>query len=95
MNAYELSSKRFEEYSDEELIKLSELVKTLNIGKKENLDNYLNKKDKEIIPILIALRELAKYNILFVVKTIRYELLELAKDKKIDNIFNKKLKDVI
>jgi len=53
------------------------------------LEEYLEHKNKKIIPILIALRELAKYNVLFIVKDIREELLIMVKKKKIKNIFDR------
>jgi hypothetical protein len=91
LNAYELKEKRFSEYSDKELKKLSNLVKNLEIKNKIPLESYLKKKDKKPIPILIALRELAKYNILKIVAEIREQLLKTNKA----NIFNKSYKEII
>jgi len=88
LNAYELSSKRFSEYSDKELVKLQKLVKNIKIKDKIKLEKYLEQKNKKIIPILIALRELAKYNVLFVVNEIREELLKCQKQNNLRNIFN-------
>ena len=91
LNAYELSSKRFEEYSDKELLKIAKLAENLEIKKeKVELEECLkqNQKQKEIIPILIALRELAKYDTLFIVREIRRELLKIQKEKRIKNIFS-------
>ena len=47
------------------------------------------------MPVLLTLRELAKYKILFIVKEIRFELLRLARLKKIDNIFDKIYSEIL
>jgi len=91
LNAYELSSKRFEEYSDEELMKIARLTKNIKINKIK-LEDYT---DKKVIPVLIALRELAKYNILFIVKEIRYKLLRIAKKNNIKNVFDESYSKII
>lgn len=97
LNAYELSSKRFEEYDSSELASLAKLVadfKTEKIEAKIPLETYINSGAKDKSPILIALRELAKYHTLFLVRAIRYELLRLAQQKHIKNIFEKSYEEI-
>lgn len=95
LNAYELSSKRFEEYTAEELRPIAKLVSNFKIKEKTSLEKYISSPFEDVTPILIALRELAKYKILFLVKSIRYELLGIAKDNNIDNIFDKHFSQII
>jgi hypothetical protein len=89
LNAYELASKRFEEYNHSDLLSLAKLASRINVQKKIELEEYINSKSKDKTSILIALRELAKYNILYVIRVIRYQLLELAKEEGIKDIFNR------
>lgn len=51
-------------------------------------------RQKDAIPILIALRELAKYDALFIIQEIRKELLKIQEEKHIKNIFSKLLSDI-
>ncbi len=85
LNPYELSSKRFEEYTKKELMKIANLARDFKMKKNMRIGEYLHKKNK--IPILITIRELAKYKILFIIREIRYMLLMIKKDFKID-VFN-------
>lgn len=94
LNAYELSSRRFEEYSYQELVSIAQLVSNFKIREKIPLEEYMNSNSKKEIAVLIALRELAKYNILFLIRDIRYELLQLARDNGIQNIFNKSYEEI-
>ena len=87
LNAYELQEKRFFEYSDEMFKKIVHLAAKNKINKNITLDQYINKPNKEIIPILICLRELAKYHSLRIVANIRFEVLKLAEEKKIEDVF--------
>lgn len=95
LNAYELSAKRFEEYSTEELKQIAKLASKIEIKNKIELEECLEKKPDDAIPILIALRELAKYQTLFLVRGLRYELKKLAKKKAVEDIFNKSYQEVI
>ncbi|MEE9525352.1 MAG: hypothetical protein V3V78_01975 [Candidatus Woesearchaeota archaeon] len=95
LNAYELSSKRFEEYSSKELLSIAKLVSKFNFKKKIEIENYIKSKPKDKIPILIALRELGKYNSLLIIKEIRYELLKIAKEKGIKDIFSRSYAEII
>ena len=95
LNAYELSSKRFEEYSEKELMAIAKLAAGLEIKEKTPLEEYMATNPKNKIPILIALRELAKYKVLLVVKEIRYALLDMAKKEKIENIFDKTYEELV
>lgn len=95
LNPYELSSKRFEEYSYQELLAISNLVSNFNIKKKVELQEYMESKLKKRIPTLIALRELAKYHILFIVRDLRYELLNLAEKNGVQNIFDKSFDEIV
>lgn len=88
LNAFELSSKRFEEYSDEELSHIAILVYQFPERDKASLDEAINSANPDIPSILVSLRELGKYNSLFPLKWIRYELLGLQRAGKIEDIFN-------
>ncbi|MBL7157096.1 MAG: hypothetical protein ISS92_02910 [Candidatus Omnitrophica bacterium] len=94
LNAYELSSRRFEEYSHDELLSLAKLAGKVPEHKKTTLDEYLSLPPSDILPVLIALRELAKYRILFVVRDIRGELLNISKEKNIPDIFSKTFSEI-
>jgi len=98
LNAYELSSKRFEEYTEKELLSIAELVSNIEIKDKMELEEqiHLKKNNKEKkISILIALRELAKYNVLFIIRNLRYRLLEIEKEHNIKDIFSKSYDEII
>jgi hypothetical protein len=89
LNAFELSSKRFEEYSEKELRKVAKFAANLNISKQMELETFIHNHPKDMAPVLIALRELSKYKILCVVRDLRYTLLQMAKERKIKDIFSK------
>ena len=95
LNAYELSSQRFEEYSDSDLLKIARFVSNFVVNKKTGLKEYISNGVKQITPVLIALRELAKYNSLFIIRDIRYELLRIAQEKRIENIFDMPYDEII
>jgi len=78
LNVYELSSRRFEEYSDAELKKIAKLASSIKLSDKKDLGEVIESDEKNKIPVLIALRELGKYNILFIVREIRRELLRVG-----------------
>ena len=75
LNAYELKEKRFSEYDDDLLKKIAYLAAQNKINKSITLREYINSPNKEVAPILICLRELAKYQSLKIVANIRFELL--------------------
>ncbi|MBT3464729.1 hypothetical protein HN451_07075, partial [archaeon] len=88
LNPYELSEKRFEEYSKKELMKLASLSKNFELNKNIKLDDYIKKKKKDNFSILVGLRELGKYKALLIIKEIRNILLNIEKEKNINNIFS-------
>jgi len=88
LNPYELSSKRFSEYSDRELMEIAKLAANINHPKKTSFNRYLKLNNKNISPILIYLRELAKYKALFLVSSIRQNLLTCQRLNKINNVFD-------
>jgi len=92
INAYELRSKRFEEYTEEELRKIAKLVSKFDIKEKSSLEQSIDKKD--ISSILISLRELAKYKVLFIIRDIRKELLRIQEKKNIKDIFDMSYRDL-
>lgn len=94
LNAYELSEKRFREYDEEQLQRIAYLASGNKINKSIKLDNYLKISNKKIISVLICLRELAKYNSLKIVSEIRFELLGLAKERGVENIFDYNLDEI-
>ena len=95
LNAYELSSKRFEEYTSSELLELARLGSNINIKEKPLLKDQISKHTEKKTPILLALRELAKYKVLFIVRDIRHELLKLAELHCIQNIFGMNLEEIL
>jgi len=74
INPYELTSKRFDEYSNNELMKIAQIASKISVGKKKTLDEHM--KEKNTVSILIGLREYGKYVALQIVKEIRKELLK-------------------
>ncbi len=89
INPYEFSSKRFREYKKIELLKIARLTINLKKQKKQELKEYLKRKNINNYAVLISLKELAKYKILFLVAEIRNVLQEISIDYKINNIFNR------
>ena len=68
LNAYEVESKRFEEYTEHELMKIAKLAIHIPVKKKISYEDY---SEKRKVPVLLYLRELAKYKILLLIKEIR------------------------
>jgi len=94
-NSFELSSRRFSEYSKNELMNLAKYAKNFKTSKKIQLGEYIKKKRKNLFPVYSAMREELKYRALFNVSNLRFELLRLSKEKKIDDIFQIDYKDLI
>ncbi len=94
LNAYELSSRRFEEYSYEELVSIARIASNFEIKEKIPLEDYMSSDSKREIPILIALRELAKYKIIFLVRDIRYGLLQFAQANGIQDMCSKSFEEI-
>lgn len=96
LNPYELSSRRFSEYSEEELVKIGKLAALLNISKSKELadaiENNSSGAGKE--SILICLRELGKHRALQIVDRIRTELLRIQKEELIPDIFSMSFKEL-
>jgi len=88
LNAFELSSRRFSEYAPNELMNLAKFSRDFKLKKDIKLDKYIKTKGKNLFAVYSALREELRYCALFVVNDLRFELLKLAKAKKIKNIFN-------
>ena len=93
LNSYELSYPRFKEYRDSEILKLVKLAKKITISKKITLEDYIKSNKNEVMPILVALRELGKYNVLFIIDALRNKLLGISKLRKTNNIFNLSIRD--
>jgi len=95
LNAYELSEKRFEEYTSQELKTLAKFAPILQPEMKVSFGEYLASPKNKKVPILIALRELAKYNTLYLVRDIRYTMLEIAKHNEETEIFDKSYEEIV
>jgi len=93
-NPFELSCKRFHEYGTSRLMELAEDSKDHKLDNKMTLDRYIKKK-QPLFPIYAALREELRYLALLVVSELRSGLLELQKQKKIDNVFDTDPDEVI
>jgi len=91
---FELSSRRFHEYSKSELIGLAEKSDCRILDNKMSLDKYIKGK-KPLFPIYAALREELRYLALLAVSELRSQLLELQKQKDIDNIFDMGYDEII
>jgi len=83
LNAFELSSKRFSEYTNGELKKIANLCKDIKINKIKKLNPKEN-----LFETYCYLREELKYNSLLIISKIRFKLLNIQKNKQINNIFN-------
>lgn len=88
LDAYELSSRRFEEYSDEELAALARLASNIDVKEKISIDAFITADSKETTGAIIAIREFAKHKILYIVRDIRKELLLIADKDSISDIFS-------
>jgi len=79
---FELSDRRFSEYSRTELKKLAELAKDLKQGgKKTRLESVLQKKPRADVDALVALREFGKYQCLKLTAQMR-KLILAESDKR-------------
>lgn len=87
LNMYELSARRFAEYAPDELRAIAELTADLKIKKNMELEDHFSADPRDVRPALVALRELAKYKIFFLVRDIRYELLKIAQRHNIPDVF--------
>lgn len=91
INAYELSEKRFNEYTEIELRKIASLSVNLKEIEKIHSQEFISSNEENRIPILIYIRELAKYKALLIVAEIRVKLIENAKENNIKDVFNQEL----
>ena len=94
LNAFELSSKRFSEYSKKEMIKISRLLSRFDLKKTISLKDYLKNKKKCLFAVYSTLREELKYIALLVINGLRFELMKTAKEKKIKDIFDMSYDDI-
>jgi len=94
LNAFELSSKRFSEYSKGELMKISKFLKDYQLNKNISIKEYLKNKKKSRFAIYSVLREELKYIALFVINDLRFSFIKLAKEKQIKDIFNMNYDDI-
>jgi hypothetical protein len=94
LNAFEISSRRFSEYSKSELIKISKFLKNYQLNKDISIKEYLKNKKKNKFAVYSTLREELRYIALIVVSKLRLKFVELAKEKKIKNIFDMKYNDI-
>jgi hypothetical protein len=96
MNNYELAAKRFAEYSDVELLKLSRLTKDLKLRPlKINFnvdDQFINNPltDRDIYWNLLVIREVAKDVSIKIVALIRQKVLSIAQTQHIIKPFQLK-----
>ena len=74
---------------------LAKYAKNFRTSKKIQLREYIQKKTKNLFPVYFAMREELKYCALFNISNLRFELLRLSKEEKIDNIFQINYKDLI
>jgi hypothetical protein len=79
LNPYELSSRRFFEYTPDELMKLSKLAKTYRLLKSISLKEYMSGSKKSLYVIYAALRAELKNISMYVISELRYKLLEFKK----------------
>lgn len=85
---FELSDRRFSEYSRAELKKLAELAKNLRQSSgKISLESVLQKKSRADLDTLVALREFGKYQCLELVAKMRQLILAESAKRGIDNPF--------
>ncbi len=94
LNAFELSSPRFSEYNDNEIMKIAKFTKEFECKKNVELSNCIHKPE-QLFHVYSALREELRSIALLIVSKIRYKLLKVAKEKKIKNIFDLSYEDVL
>ena len=94
LNVYELSERRFEEYDDPDIRKIALLAANVPIKNKPTLDESIVMKKIESLSVLVALREFARYQVLFVVRDIRYELLRMSTKLGDNNIFSRSFQEI-
>ncbi|MGM5482208.1 MAG: hypothetical protein ACQESF_01990 [Nanobdellota archaeon] len=94
LNPFELSSKRFWEYSNKELLKIAKFCEGFKINKTLSLEDYMKQKKEKLFPIYCALRESLKYIALLVVNDLRELLLDMEKKKNLNNIFDMSYNEV-
>jgi len=94
LNAFELSSKRFNEYKYNQLMNLAKFLKNFKLKKKITVNECINSKNNNLFSIYSALREELKYISLQIISRLRYKLLKLEKEKNIDNIFDLTYKEL-
>lgn len=96
INPYELSVKRFHEYSESDFKRLLKICKGIKIKLKPELGpEAVNEKCADIIPVIITLRELSKSKILLIVDKIRQELLGISKEENNKKIFESPLTEYL
>ena len=94
LNPFELSSKRFNEYSKKEIMRISKFLKEFDSNKKISLKDYLENKKKNLFAIYSTLREELKYIALLVINNLRLKFLKIQKKEKIKDIFNMSYDDI-
>jgi len=94
LNSYELSSKRFCEYSEEEILALARFLDDFNIRKTTTLDEFMRTEAKNLFPAYSSLREELKYISLWIVQDLRFNFLKLASENNISNIFDMDYDDI-
>ncbi|MFH1642961.1 MAG: hypothetical protein ABIC04_08765 [Nanoarchaeota archaeon] len=95
LNPFELSAKRFSEYTHNELLGMAQHSKNFVLKKHTELKDYIAfENSKNLFPIYSALREELKYHALYIIHDLRFELLKLEKRKNIENIFNLSYREV-
>ncbi|MBT4352307.1 hypothetical protein HOD20_07275 [archaeon] len=95
LNPYELSQKRFREYSKDELMNLASFTKNYVVSCNKKLKYYIDGNNKHIFSILVGLRELGKYKSLLIVDEIRKISKQIETDYKIKNIFQMSYDQII
>ena len=95
INPFEVSSKRFSEFSNEKLLMIAESIPMQDLNKKKNLDEYVKKNIKEKLPIYNALREELKDKGIKIIANIREKLLSIQEKNKIKDIFSMSFEEVI
>jgi hypothetical protein len=94
LNPFELSSRRFSEYSNEEMKKIGKFLNGFEVNKKYSLKDYLKRRKRNLFAIYSTLREELKYCALLIISNIRFKLIKIQKYNKIKNIFEMDYNDI-
>jgi hypothetical protein len=94
LNPFELSEKRFSEYSQKELLKIASFMDGFVLEKKTPLREAIEHPN-QLFPVYAALREELRDKLLLILAEIRKECLSLQKKHSIEDIFSKSYDEVL